>query len=222
MKFHRLLYCLLQVDDLRGARGIRNLPKLRTISVGWKHRYAESDPYMQQKHPIGGIKKISLQSEKLYTVQDIVDKVEPLFTNAKAKELFRKSKRPIKLGLFQDFGIANFVDGKNKEIGLFEFFSLHNLSFTKNNLYLFTTIKEKYVSTYLGLCREDFSDSSYSKDEEELSEEENKSTRTPQNSHALFSKTHANDYSASESCEKLKLINTKFDLNKKCKFYQKK
>lgn len=66
---------LFQNTDLRSASGVgvKESEQIITIYIRWKHRYYEVDKYEQQKGQKGGLKKISLQSNKIYSVKDIIN-----------------------------------------------------------------------------------------------------------------------------------------------------
>lgn len=129
-----------QISDLRHVgSGIQVTPRSKTINIGWKHRYFENETYQQQKRSKGGIKKITIQSDKIYSVKDIIELAVLEFKSEFAKD--RISKSNIKLGTFNDVMFVKFCNSKDEEIGIVDYFEFHSIKLNNQNLYIFTTTR---------------------------------------------------------------------------------
>lgn len=101
---------MFQIDDIREAPGVTVVAKTKPVRIGWKHRYAEFDDYLQQKAPVGGVIKLFLQPDKKVSIEEIVQLVEPKFTHPKARQHFKRCQRPIKVALNNGTVIETFSD----------------------------------------------------------------------------------------------------------------
>lgn len=116
---------------------------IKCIKVGWKHRYYEEDVYFQQKGAEGGIKKLQLQSNNLYHVEDVIKLAKAQFKNPKAVEFLNQST--VRFGWFNGEHIPEFFNSCNKKVGIFSYFAINNYPLTKH-LYLLSTHDENYLS----------------------------------------------------------------------------
>lgn len=115
-------------------------PKLKNISVGWKHRYAEDFKYNQQKFPVGGSRNFQLDVAVKYTVDDIIQMAIKAFTHETAVTLLKSST--IKLGFHSNDEIPSFSLPNGTECGLFEYYKSNNISSNRIQLYLLSTSME--------------------------------------------------------------------------------
>ena len=76
---------------------------------------------MQQRAPKGGIKKLTLQSNKIYSVDDVIRLGTSLFTSPFAKDRLEKSD--VKLGCYStDIIFDSFSNDQGAEIGILDYF----------------------------------------------------------------------------------------------------
>ncbi|XP_008212247.1 uncharacterized protein LOC100677886 [Nasonia vitripennis] len=139
-----------KISDLRkvspspGPAKLKLAPKYKTISVGWKHRYAEDLKYNQQKFPVGGSRSFQLDTAVKYNVDDIIQMGIREFTHETAVVLLKSST--IKLGFHNCEEITSFSLPNGTECGLFKYYKCNNLSSNRIQLYLLSTSVEMNAS----------------------------------------------------------------------------
>lgn len=74
-----------QSDDKQGTNKSKKLKaKPKFLTIGWKHRSSRNAPFIEQSAPFGGLKKLELDQNTVYTCQQIIQGVSA-FKNENTK-----------------------------------------------------------------------------------------------------------------------------------------
>ncbi|XP_044585540.1 probable serine/threonine-protein kinase samkB [Cotesia glomerata] len=110
---------------------------LKTLHIGWKHKQSKDEVYKQMRDPIGGIKKLDLDRNISYSLDQIKILCVAAMENSYNKEIVTDSV--IHLGNYQGEIFSNFTNPTEKKIDFWEFSDRLKCKNSQLRLYLLTT-----------------------------------------------------------------------------------
>lgn len=121
-------------------------PKPRTITLGWSHRSSIKDTFEKMPGREGGKKYLTLEADKIYSVQDITRlAVKAFWTKLKAN-YFDESLSTIQIGKNDGTIIEDFTNAEGKK-GLWNYGKNISVNGHKTHLHLLTTYNGTNAST---------------------------------------------------------------------------